>query len=607
MPAPYPCAMPKVCPVCEASFPDATMFCPTDGSTLRAAEVDGDLIGSVIADRYLVTDLLGEGGMGKVYLARHVRLPQQAAIKVLRPAMLRDPAAVARFKREAANASRIEHERIARVFDFGESSDGTVYLAMEFVPGRTLKRIITADGALTPERASTITRQISEALDAAHRLGIVHRDLKPDNVMVIEDAEVGDRCKVVDFGIAKAVGGDAGEAGLTKTGFIVGTPEFMSPEQLLGENVDHRSDVYALALLAFQCLTGALPFDSTTPERAMTARLVEKPRTLDAVHPRTAWPASVQAVFDRGLAKSAADRYPSAGAFAKDLASAIASWNAGPASAPSAPPAEAKPLSSPVASSAIAGGAPYSSPATSGKTEENSTSNKTSKSQLPLIGGGIAAIVGIAALVFVLTRPDATNQNDTVSQPAEMPSGSEAIAPQVISQGQDTDQIQAPVGDTQEPQLELNKDRETANAAAGSASGNQANVGSQPRTSGASADTPQAGSSSSSTASTATGSTESNAAARARVTLDSIRRAIDPLTATPAQAREGVAALRVLMPRLGSAEDSAWAFLRQAEAHFIMNDARSACVALKAARPLLRTAGQRDIMALMSGSISDDC
>ncbi|HEY0777061.1 MAG TPA: serine/threonine-protein kinase, partial [Gemmatirosa sp.] len=238
--------MPKVCPVCGTSYPDQNVFCANDGSALHAADPDGDLIGSVIADRYLVTDLLGEGGMGKVYLARHVRLPQQAAIKVLRPEQARDPGAVTRFNREAANASRIDHDRVARVYDYGESGDGVVYLAMEYVAGRTLKAILIDGGPMEPRRAAGIVQQVADALDAAHRTGVVHRDLKPDNVLVIEDVG-GDRVKVVDFGIAKAFGADEGGGGLTRTGYVVGTPEFMSPEQLLGAPLDARSDVYALA------------------------------------------------------------------------------------------------------------------------------------------------------------------------------------------------------------------------------------------------------------------------------------------------------------------------------------------------------------------------
>jgi serine/threonine-protein kinase len=318
--------MSKICPVCGNTYSDANAFCPSDGTTLRAAEVTADLIGSVVADRYLVTDLLGEGGMGKVYLARHVRLPQQAAIKVLRPAMLKDAAAVARFNREAANASRIDHDRVARVYDFGEAADGTVYLAMEYVPGRTLKRLITDTGALEPRRAAGLVRQIAEGLDAAHRLGIVHRDLKPDNIMVVEDGDGAERVKVVDFGIAKALGADEGGQGLTQAGYVVGTPEYMSPEQLLGGQIDARSDVYALAIIAYQCLTGSFPFDTSTPERVMASRLTEQPRTLAHAQPAMTWPASVQAVLDAGLARDVEHRPPSAGAFARALCEAVEEW-----------------------------------------------------------------------------------------------------------------------------------------------------------------------------------------------------------------------------------------------------------------------------------------
>ena len=315
--------MPKVCPVCGATYPDANVFCLADGTTLRAGELDGELIGTVVADRYLVTDLLGEGGMGKVYLARHVRLPQQAAIKVLRRDMVQDPAAVARFNREASNASRIDDEHVARVYDFGETSDGTVYLAMEYVPGRTLRDLV-AEGALPPRRAAALVQQIADGLDAAHRLRIIHRDLKPDNVLVVTTADGRDRVKVVDFGIAKAFGADDGK--LTKTGFVVGTPEFMSPEQLLGAPLDPRSDVYALALVAYQCLTGTLPFDMTTPERGLTARLTSDPRPLAEVRPAVTWPTPVQAVFDAGLAREPGARTATAGEFARALVRAVDRW-----------------------------------------------------------------------------------------------------------------------------------------------------------------------------------------------------------------------------------------------------------------------------------------
>ena len=319
--------MPKVCPVCDTVYTDANAFCPVDGTTLHVVDLEGGLIGSVVADRYLVTDLLGEGGMGKVYLARHVRLPQQAAIKVLRRDMVRDPAAVARFNREASNASRIDDEHVARVYDFGEASDGTVYLAMEYVPGRTLKEVVARDGALEPRRAADLVDQIAKGLDAAHRLKIIHRDLKPDNILVVEGPEGGpvggDRVKVVDFGIAKAFGADGGN--LTKTGFVVGTPEFMSPEQLMGAALDARSDVYALGLVAFQCFTAALPFVGDTPDQVMTGRLTSAPRRLDEVT-ATSWPTALQDAFDAALSRDVAKRPESAGAFARMVTSAIDAW-----------------------------------------------------------------------------------------------------------------------------------------------------------------------------------------------------------------------------------------------------------------------------------------
>jgi len=331
--------MPKVCPVCDTVYADTNAFCPVDGTTLHVVDLDGGLIGSVVADRYLVTDLLGEGGMGKVYLARHVRLPQQAAIKVLRPEMVKDPAAVARFNREASNASRIDDENVARVYDFGEAAGGTVYLAMEYVAGVSLRALIERDGALEPLRAARIVDQIGKGLDAAHRLKIIHRDLKPDNILVIEGPDGKDRVKVVDFGIAKAFG--AGGGNLTKTGFVVGTPEFMSPEQLTGRPLDARSDVYALGLVAYQCLTGKLPFPGDTPEETMTGRLTRAPLRLEEATGKS-WPGAVQAALDAALARDVEQRPESAGAFATRLKAAIEAWVAEGRPAPAAVPKPAR-------------------------------------------------------------------------------------------------------------------------------------------------------------------------------------------------------------------------------------------------------------------------
>ncbi len=414
--------MAKSCPICGASYPDSNSFCTKDGSTLRAEESSEDLVGTIIADRYKVTRLLGEGGMGRVYLARHVRLPQQAAIKVLHPSMVKEADAVARFNREAGNAARIEHDRVARVFDFGETTDGLVYLAMEYVPGRTLRDMLF-DGPLTPARAANITYQVADGLSAAHRIGIVHRDLKPDNILVVTDESGVDRSKVVDFGIAKAV--DSAQTQLTKTGMMVGTPEFMSPEQVLGESLDARSDVYSLALVSFQLFTGLLPYSGTTPERTLAARLMEDAATLGDKAPQIAWPAELQSVFTHALARDPAERTATAIEFGEAVVAAVETWTGSavlrgrtPMSSPSlmsamSTPASALPATvpdtplsiassdkaAPAASSSAKGDAPY---ATTSNTQSAITAQR--KSRAPLIaGGGVLVAAAVAALVYTGT------------------------------------------------------------------------------------------------------------------------------------------------------------------------------------------------------------
>ena len=311
----------KVCPQCGAGYPADQSFCPKDGSTLRSLTAGGDLVGSIIADRYRVTKKLGEGGMGSVYLAEHVKMGRQCAVKVMNPGMAADPDAIGRFNREAANASRINHPNVCAVYDFGETSDGTIYLAMEFIEGPSLSRVISDLGALPPLRAAEITRQAAEALTVAHDMGIVHRDLKPDNIMIARSRDGADVVKVVDFGIAKAA--NAENQKVTKTGMVVGTPEFMSPEQLAGDRLDGRSDTYSLALVAFNMLTGQLPFPGETLQETMVLRLTDRPKRLDEMKTDVAWPEAVQAALDRALARNAGDRHATASEFGRELHAAV--------------------------------------------------------------------------------------------------------------------------------------------------------------------------------------------------------------------------------------------------------------------------------------------
>ena len=301
-------AVAKVCPQCGGEYETSDRFCPKDGSPLRPKTGGDPLVGRVIADRYLVLARLGEGGMGRVYLAEHVKMNRQCAIKVMNPSLVNDTESSQRFAREASNAARILHPNVAAVFDYGEA-DKIVYLVMEYVDGESLSSILQKEGALDPRRAIDLARQVADGLHAAHELGIVHRDLKPDNVIVTRNRAGKEVAKVVDFGIAKAVN-DSKEDALTKSGLVIGTPEYMSPEQLLGDPVDARTDVYALGCILFQCLTGNAAFAADTREQMIRRRLHEPaPHIRDLI---PALPARLDTLIVHMLARPPGDRVATA-------------------------------------------------------------------------------------------------------------------------------------------------------------------------------------------------------------------------------------------------------------------------------------------------------
>jgi serine/threonine protein kinase len=311
----------KTCPQCGSTYDMDQRFCPRDGSTLRAPP-GSDLVGSILADRYHVIRRIGEGGMGQVYLAEHVKMKRKSAVKVLHQGMVHDPDAISRFNREASNASQIQHPNVAAIYDFGETPEGLIYLAMEYVDGEPLTKIIERHGALTAARAADIGEQVASALEAAHDMGIIHRDLKPDNIMITRGRAGEDVAKVVDFGIAKAMQAD--DQKVTKTGLAIGTPEYMSPEQLGGDQLDSRTDIYSLGLVTFNMLTGQLPFPSVVSREALIMRLTEKPRTLAEIRADVQWPAELQTVMDKALANHPADRYQHVSQFGRELVTAVA-------------------------------------------------------------------------------------------------------------------------------------------------------------------------------------------------------------------------------------------------------------------------------------------
>ena len=231
-----------------------------------------NLTGMVVDGRYEVISKLASGGMGDVYRARHVELGKLMVLKVMRPHLSDDPDIVARFKREAVSASRIGHQNIVDISDFGRTDEGRFYFVMEFLDGPTLADVMRRERVLHVSRAVNVGVQIARALGAAHALGIVHRDLKPENVILLKRGTEGDFVKVVDFGVAKVSDG-RGQGGQTAFGVVVGTPQYMSPEQAAGMPVDARSDIYSLGLIVYELIAGRVVFEGETPSMVMAAHI----------------------------------------------------------------------------------------------------------------------------------------------------------------------------------------------------------------------------------------------------------------------------------------------------------------------------------------------
>ncbi|MCC7541307.1 MAG: serine/threonine protein kinase [Deltaproteobacteria bacterium] len=264
----------------------------------------GALTGATLDGRYLVEGMLGEGGMGVVYAARHVHLEKRLAVKVLRQDASRDPDLVDRFQREARAATAIGSEHIVDISDFGKTPDGSTYFVMEFLAGSSLGDVLAA-GPMSLARTLHVGKQICEALGAAHQRGIVHRDLKPDNIYLVRRGGDANFVKVLDFGIAKV---GKGAKRLTVVGQVFGTPHYMSPEQAAGEPVDGRSDIYALGVILYEASTGQVPFDSEQPMAILTKHLYQDPVPPRQTPAGAQIPPRFEALILRCLAKKPDDR-----------------------------------------------------------------------------------------------------------------------------------------------------------------------------------------------------------------------------------------------------------------------------------------------------------
>jgi serine/threonine protein kinase len=346
------------CPACAAVYTDDAKFCtkcgtrlgiptitPPPGAPVRSAPVPAsarttaargatppphtrstlnhaNMVGQVLEGRYRIVKKLGEGGMSFVYLGHDVAADVRYAIKILSPALSQDTTAMARLRREAALGMRLEHPHVCHIVRLGETEDGLVYVVMPFVDGEILADRTHRSGYIPLADTVRWVAQIASGLEVAHALKIVHRDLKPENIMVCKGPDGFENAVVMDFGLAKERKAGAELAKLTATGIILGTPEFMSPEQLRGKQLDGRTDVYSLALMTYEMLTGKLPFEGRTQQEMMIARLRAEPIPIRQKRPDLNFSEAVEQALLKGMARNVDDRYQTATEFAQGLAAA---------------------------------------------------------------------------------------------------------------------------------------------------------------------------------------------------------------------------------------------------------------------------------------------
>jgi serine/threonine-protein kinase len=362
---------------------------------------DADLTGRLLNNRYLIEAKIGEGGFGAVYRATQTQMNRKVALKVLHAKMARDQQVVGRFKREAQASSLLRAPHTVQVYDFDQSPEGIMYLAMEMLQGRSLHAILATDGPLAPDRLARVLDGIADSLGEAHAQGIVHRDIKPENIF-LESRPEPDFVKVLDFGIAKIVSGEglaAGGPALTAAGQTLGTLEYMSPEQLMGAQLDGRSDLYAVGILAYEMLIGELPFDCKTPGEMITAHLKLMPPPPSRRAPGRGISPLLDYIVLKLVAKKREDRYRDTAALRVDLARLMQGETAAPVApvAPVPPPVQAVPLvAAPVAARATPSTDRVEAMAAPGKA-------RVSRGTILLVAGLVMAVAAAVVIVLLFT------------------------------------------------------------------------------------------------------------------------------------------------------------------------------------------------------------
>jgi serine/threonine protein kinase len=342
------------CPKCHTVYAGDARFCPKDGTLLvdvgqapapssagstqvrqavkpkaTSADPAKSLRDQVLDQRYRVVRKLGEGGMSFVYEAKDISTGESVAVKIMTPKLAQDRTAAERLRREAGLAMRLDHPNICRILRLGETEEGLIYLVMPLLTGELLSDKEVREGTISVEVGVPIMRQVCDALAFAHHQQIVHRDLKPENIFIVPAGEGAIKAVVTDFGLAKEQRAESGMAKLTATGIILGTPEFMSPEQIRGKTLDGRSDIYALGLVAYEMFTGRLPFEGKTAQDMMIARLRGQPMPLRKARADIEFTPQFEKALMKAIEADPSARYQTAADFGKALEEAAGTGSGG--------------------------------------------------------------------------------------------------------------------------------------------------------------------------------------------------------------------------------------------------------------------------------------
>jgi len=438
------------CPSCQTPVDESQRFCPACGTLLASGVASGGaqgqavdpMLGQTLGGKYRVIRLLGEGGMGSVYEGEQQlgTATRKVAVKTLHTHLSHDAKIKARFEREVGTIAQLEHPNTIQVYDFGSTPGGILYIVMEFLSGKSLADLLEKQGAMSPERADHVLEQVCGSLEEAHARGIVHRDLKPDNIVLVERAGKKDFVKVLDFGIAKrAREEDQDEQKLTQQGMVLGTPPYMSPEQFTGQPIDSRSDIYSLGVMAYEMVTGRLPFLANTAWEWATQHMTQPPIPIESLAEGMRVPPAMRAAIQRALAKSPADRFQTVAEFGEAFAGRAApSLGGGTAPVIAAAPKQKTELGTPLDLAAAFGRAPSSAeiglgapvagmppgytPAggnvsfpTPAGIPEAPEREPTGGGRKPLlVAAGLIAVASIGAIVFAMKGGPGASSKDVV-------------------------------------------------------------------------------------------------------------------------------------------------------------------------------------------------